>query len=436
MARFPQLGGAIARLELARLPTPVRRASLRLANGEHALWIKADDATSEHYGGNKVRKLEYLLGRALRKQTERVATFGATGSNHALATAIFARVSGLKPTCFLSHQTRTPLAADALHAHLELGTELIEFGGTYANRLKTLRKSLWDTHADVIPLGGSSWVGTVGFVTAGLELADQIRAHQLPEPRRIYLASGTLGSAAGLGLGLAAASLATEVHAIRVSHHSIANSAVLRRLLSKTTHMLHRALRGVPIRSRRARPDRVAQWLFRARLRARQFSDGRGNCLRQPATRTDLGADVYRQSYGGADRRLALERACRTGVVLEYLQFGAATRSASAAAGREPTSQGFPKLPRLKRRLPRQAARFAGVRILRLHRGAPFSCALLPRASHRAIHSFGVSATPLPASTPRSSTSSSGASRIARTSASVGTSGSGSTVLRTMRARS
>jgi len=244
--RYPALGERLAREPLADLPTPVRRVCLSRGSSSSSCWIKQDDLSCASYGGNKVRKLEYLFGRIDRNRFERVATYGTVASNHALATAIHARRLGLAPICFLAHQTRTPLARAALRVHLGLGSELVAWHGDYAHRIEIQRRALRGRRASVIPMGGSSWSGCVGFVNAGLELGAQVDAGELDSPSRIYLASGTMGTAAGLALGLALAGMTTELHAVRVSHSSIANDAVLARLMRKTVAMLQRLDPGFP----------------------------------------------------------------------------------------------------------------------------------------------------------------------------------------------
>ena len=98
----------------------------------------------------------------------------------------------------------------------------------------------------MIPMGGSSWLGAVGFVNAGLELAAQLESGGTEAPDRLYVASGTMGTAAGLVLGLALANMPTEVHAIRVSHESISNRTAMQRLINKTAVMMHRLDAAVP----------------------------------------------------------------------------------------------------------------------------------------------------------------------------------------------
>ena len=244
--RLPRLGSRLPRLELAALPTPVREVSVEIASIERRLSIKYDNLTGRVYGGNKLRKLEYIFPRARQRKCLRVATFGAVGSNHALATALYATQSGFDCTCFLAHQAKTPAAAATLNRHIRNGTELVRYGGDYATRIGTLRKHLHGRHAWVIPMGGSSWLGNIGFVAAGLELAEQVSSGEIARPDRIYVGAGTMGTAVGIALGLSLAGLDTEVHAVRVSDTSIMNRDALNRLLEKTALMMRRLDDSVP----------------------------------------------------------------------------------------------------------------------------------------------------------------------------------------------
>lgn len=130
--------------------------------------------------------------------------------------------------------------------HLKLGTSLVRYGGGYEKRLRTLRQHLWGRNPWVVPIGGTSWLGAFGFVAAGIELAEQVAEGLLPEPDRLYVATGTMGTAAGLALGLALSDLKTAVHAVRVSDTFICNEDALRRILAKTVRMLRRLDRSIP----------------------------------------------------------------------------------------------------------------------------------------------------------------------------------------------
>lgn len=235
---FPRLGERLPKLVLADLPTPLEAGTLVTGTGRHQVLIKRDDLTGKLYGGNKVRKLEYLLCRAQRRKARRVATFGAVASNHALATALYTKSLGLDCTCFLLHQARTDNVPRVLNMHLQTGTELVPYGGRRADRVRTMREYLWRRHACVIPIGGSSWLGAVGLVNAGLELADQLASGDVAVPDRLYVANGTMGTAVGIALGLALAGLGTEVLAVQVTEDFVANPVAFRRLLAKTAMLL------------------------------------------------------------------------------------------------------------------------------------------------------------------------------------------------------
>jgi len=241
----PRLAQRLRKRSFASIPTPISHHEITSPTGNRSIIVKHDDQTSSIYGGNKVRKLEYIFQRAKERGAERVATFGAVGSNHALATAIFARELGFACTCFLAHQKITPNIPTSLNLHLQLGTELVRYGGGI-NHLDLFRRYLQNRKTWVIPLGGSCWLGVIGFVNAGLELAAQVESGELDIPDRIYIANGTMGSVAGLALGLALANLRTEIHAVRVADNRFAKREVLDKLIRKTATLLNVYDPGIP----------------------------------------------------------------------------------------------------------------------------------------------------------------------------------------------
>lgn len=293
---FPRLAASVPKLRLADLPTPVARVDLPSGAGQRTITIKNDGLSARPYGGNKVRKLEFLLRRARDRDARRVATFGTVGSNHALATSVYARSLGLECTCLVSHQSRTPYVAAVLEQHLRLGTELVPLAGRRAERITTMRRTLQNRGVYLIPAGGSNWLGALGFVNAGLELADQVRLGSTPEPDRLYVANGTMGTAAGLALGLALSSLRTEVHAVRVTPDFVANPRAMRRLVDKTATVLHRLDPAVP-----------ADLAKRIRL---SFRDG-------------FFADGYARTNAATDEAVATARDC-LGIDLETTYTGKA----------------------------------------------------------------------------------------------------------------
>ena len=244
---YPRLASRLPRLRLAELPTPIDTMTLRNAGGRHHISIKRDDLTGKLYGGNKVRKLEYLLHKAQERDSRHIATFGTVASNHALATTLYARSLGLECTCFLSHQTKTANAAKALNLHLQMNTHIVPYGGGRKSRVATLREHLTDRRVFLIPLGGSNWLGAVGFVNAGLELAAQIAAGDIGIPDRLYVANGTMATAVGIALGLALARLPTQVQAVQVTESFVSSPESMHRLLAKTAFALQQLDASVPV---------------------------------------------------------------------------------------------------------------------------------------------------------------------------------------------
>src|SRR5690606_5056181 len=156
-------------------PTPVEPLEgLSRATGAEC-WIKRDDRSGARYGGNKVRKLELLLGQALARRRRSVVTIGAFGSHHALATAIYGRAVGLEVALGLYPQPLTPHVLDDLLADQAAGAHLVwtphpAVAAVYAQVMARAA----DTQ--LVPAGGSSALGTLGYVEGALELADQVRA--------------------------------------------------------------------------------------------------------------------------------------------------------------------------------------------------------------------------------------------------------------------
>jgi 1-aminocyclopropane-1-carboxylate deaminase/D-cysteine desulfhydrase-like pyridoxal-dependent ACC family enzyme len=282
---FPRLAEQLPKIVIADLPTPLEELAFSSTTAPASILVKRDDLSGELYGGNKVRKLEYILQRARQRKARRIATFGTVASNHALATSIYARQLGLACTCFLSHQSKTAKTPLALNMHIMNNSEIVRFGGDRRSRVQTLRQHVQNRHTWIIPMGGSSWLGVIGFVNAALEFAQQLASADFAEPDRLYVANGTMGTAAGLAIGLALAGLKTEVHAIRVTHESVANRAAMHRLIAKTGAMMRRLDKSIP--------DDVAECV-RLRFRDEFFAGGyaRSNAATDRAielARSDLG---------------------------------------------------------------------------------------------------------------------------------------------------
>ena len=238
---FPELEDALPRASLATLPTPL--AETEFGGNQCRLWIKRDDLSGRQYGGNKVRKLEYLLGGALASGAQKVLTFGTAGSNHALATGIYAEACGMQGISMLTPQSNAHYVRKNLQMGLRAGIEFHAYPDDRAARRAVpwvrLRHRMRDGVAPVVIAGGgSSPLGTLGFVNAGYELRAQIDDGILPEPDLIYVALGTMGTAAGLLLGMRAAGIHSKLVCVRVVQERYANPQKFSRLIGRTAELL------------------------------------------------------------------------------------------------------------------------------------------------------------------------------------------------------
>ena len=205
LSRFP-------RRRFAHLPTPLEpmeRLSKHL--GGARLWIKRDDCTGLSGGGNKTRKLEFLVGDALDQGCDTLITQGATQSNHARQTAAAAARFGLDCHLLLEDRTgnQSPdytqngnVLLDRLH-----GARLSRHqGGTDMNAaMESLAAELRATGRKpyVIPGGGSNAVGALGYANCALELVAQANERGLKIGHAVH-ATGSAGTQAGFVAGLVA----------------------------------------------------------------------------------------------------------------------------------------------------------------------------------------------------------------------------------------
>jgi D-cysteine desulfhydrase len=217
--RYPGLR-AVPRAVLTELPTPVEPLALAGVR-DGALWVKRDDRTSPVYGGNKARKLEFVLGSARARGTRRLVTTGGIGTHHGLATTVFGRQLGMATTLVLVPQPVTDHVREQLRAMQAFGAEIRGAHGVLGAALHVIavlaRSWLRGERPLLVPTGGSSAIGDIGFVAAAFELADQIAAGRLPEPAEIYVPVGSGGTLAGLVLGARLAGLRARIVGVLVT---------------------------------------------------------------------------------------------------------------------------------------------------------------------------------------------------------------------------
>ena len=252
--QYPILQTKLPHITLAQLPTPVYAChALEQAIGHAPLFIKRDDLTGSHtnYGGNKVRKLEFLLADAKTKGAKKIITYGAAGTNHGLATACCTYRLGIPCLLMLRHQHNSPVVRQNLLLDHYFGAEIMVFGDNTDRN--TTKEQIVQTNLDTyfIPVGGSVPLGAIGFVNAAFELQEQIKSGVLQKPDYIYLPIGSCGTTAGLLLGLALAQLDTKIIAVAVEPE-YAPGAFLektKKLFLETNQLLHSLDDQIPLLS-------------------------------------------------------------------------------------------------------------------------------------------------------------------------------------------
>ena len=219
------------RIQLTTLPTPLQEATrLREALGGESscprILIKRDDLTSLGLGGNKARKLEYLVADARAKGATTLITTGAVQSNHARMTAAAACVAGMRSVLVLTATTDDPAIAgnlllDKLYgATIRLVPSIDPMLAVGQDEAVVAEVAADERAAGrvpyVIPVGGSSGVGVCGYIGGSAELVDQL-ADAVIRPSRLYYASGSRGTQAGLTLGAKLCDAPYRVYGVAVS---------------------------------------------------------------------------------------------------------------------------------------------------------------------------------------------------------------------------
>ena len=210
------------RIRLGHMPTPLEpmdRFSEWL--GGPRMWVKRDDCTGLASGGNKTRKLEYLMADAVEKGADCVITQGATQSNHARQTAAAAARLGLGCHILLEDRTGSNDPSYNFNGNVLLdelmgatiskrpgGTDMNAEMESFAETLRSQGKSPY-----IIPGGGSNPTGALGYVNCALELSEQADQMNLTIDALVH-ATGSSGTQGGLAAGLAA--LDSNIHLLGI----------------------------------------------------------------------------------------------------------------------------------------------------------------------------------------------------------------------------
>lgn len=235
LARFP-------RVRMFPTPTPLEKLdNLSRALGGPEIWIKRDDCTVVATGGNKVRKLEYLMGEALAQGADHIVTQGAVQSNHVRQTAAVARKFGMTCTALLEHRIETNdrdyltsgnvLLDRLFDCAIEYRPSGLDMNAEAEAKGAALREA--GAKPYVIPGGGSNRVGALGYVGCAQELMQQADELGL-RIDRIVSATGSAGTHAGLVVGLQGCNANVPVLGIGVRNPKPVQEANVHRLAEAT----------------------------------------------------------------------------------------------------------------------------------------------------------------------------------------------------------
>jgi L-cysteate sulfo-lyase len=259
LARFP-------RVKLCHAPTPLEfLPNLTRHLGGPQLWIKRDDCTGVATGGNKNRKLEFLMGEALARGADHVVTQGAVQSNHVRQTAAVCAKLGLKCTAVLEHRVKTN-DTDYLDGGNVLLDHLLGIEIEYRDGGTDMQAAIEDVGARLaaqgaipylIPGGGSNPTGALGYANVALELLSQANEMGLTIDRLVH-ATGSAGTQAGLVAGLVALNSGIRVLGIGVRLPKDRQEANVHRLAEATAEKLG-LVGGIPREAVEANCDYVGE---------------------------------------------------------------------------------------------------------------------------------------------------------------------------------
>ncbi|HWH87452.1 MAG TPA: D-cysteine desulfhydrase [Pseudomonas sp.] len=233
------------RLDLLSHPTPLEKLERLSTWLGRDVYIKRDDLTPLAMGGNKLRKLEYLAADALAQGADTLITAGALQSNHVRQTAALAARLGLGCVALLENPLGTDdsnytgngnrLLLDLFDTKVELVDNLDNADEQLAALAVRLRSNGKKPY--LVPIGGSNALGALGYVRAGLELAQQIKDSGL-DFAAVVLASGSAGTHSGLGLALSAVLSQLPVIGVTVSRSEEDQRPKVQGLAERTAELL------------------------------------------------------------------------------------------------------------------------------------------------------------------------------------------------------
>lgn len=237
---------AAPRFPLGHWPTPLEPCHrLRASIGGPLVWLKRDDCSGLAVGGNKTRKLEFLVGQALAEGCTGVVTFGALQSNHARQTAAACNRAGLTCDLILTRAVDRSdehylTSGNLLLDHLLGATvHVVEDPDAAFVRFAELFESASEHGRQLYGIGpgGSDATGSLGYVAAGLELSAQLRDGEI-DAAKVVVAASTADTSAGLAVGTHLAGVELTLDVACVYHDAPATAAELTGLIDGTAARL------------------------------------------------------------------------------------------------------------------------------------------------------------------------------------------------------
>ena len=238
---LPALARTVPWTPLAHVPTEVEPCTpLRewLGPACERVFMKRDDLISPLYGGNKVRRYEYVLADARARGATRIVTAGGIASTQVTATALFGRELGFRVTAVLFDQPVTPFARTQLKGFADSGADLVYGGGYVRTAWSTWRALSKEPSSYLILPGAPHPLANLGYVDAMLELAGQVARGEASRPDLIVLPTGSSGTLAALALGCAHLGWSTEVIGVRITSAFACNRATIRVIAGATDRFL------------------------------------------------------------------------------------------------------------------------------------------------------------------------------------------------------
>lgn len=235
--------GAFPRVELGTFPTPLRElknAGAALGGGRR-LFVKRDDLTGIVLGGNKVRKLEFLLADAVAKGCDTIITAGGAQSNHAAITAACCNRLGLKSILVLLKRGETGQKGNLLLNRIQGADVRFVDSDSMGDIYPAMDAVAGEVSAAggkpyIVPVGGSTPLGALGYVLGMEELFAQAKAQKLRFDH-IVCCAGSGGTFAGVVLGTALYSPATRVTGISISK-DLSGQASIYKLIRETADLI------------------------------------------------------------------------------------------------------------------------------------------------------------------------------------------------------